>query len=201
MSNYPANLAVVVPDFLMAEEGANGSDQSHYVFLNALAVLKVERHGRGFCFREDRQVDEIGTAGVALLNKALSQLDPDASLAGYRLDRTVAALVRVPREDLHEAAAKPALLRLQAALANNVQDAAWYDRDPQRSVEQLARDYDLPAEWHRSTRQLNPCMLERELAAKAQSVWLAIAHACLSSDELRRALADYDQWRTANSIT
>lgn len=91
-------------------------------------------------------------------------------------------------------------LHLSNGLANEVQDAAWFDRDRYRSLEDLARDYDLPAEWHRATRQGNPNMLERELSAKAQSVWLSIAHELLPMDELRRATADYDQWRTANAI-
>lgn len=200
MSNYPASMAVIAPEFVIAEEGTRGGDQRRYVFLNAFAVLKVERHGRGFRFEEVRQVDETGTAGVALLKALADHLSKDAALAGHRLDRAVAALVRVPSDDPHETSAKPALLRLQAALANDVQDAAWYDRSPHRSVEQLAGDFDLPADWHRPSRQANPCMLERELSARAQSVWLAVAHACLSPDELRRALADYDQWRTASSI-
>jgi len=200
MSNYPAKMAVLAPAFVIAEGDASSSNPQSYVFLNGFAVLKVERQGRGFRFDEARQIDETGSSSVELMKRLTKQLDADASVAGHRLDQVVAALVRVPHGDPQAASAKPSLQRLQAALANEVQDAAWYDRDRQRSLEQLASDYDLPAEWHRPTRQLNPCMLERELSARAQSAWLAIAHECLSPDELRRALADYDQWRTAASI-
>ena len=90
-----------------------------------------------------------------------AEIDADTSLAGYRLDRMVDSLVRVPCGDVRDADCKPALLKLQAALANEVQDAFWYDRH--RSLEDFARDFDLPAEWHRKSRQVNPNMLEREV--------------------------------------
>ena len=64
----------------------------------------------------------------------------------------------------------------------------------------MASEYDLPAEWHRPQGGRNLNMLERELSAKAQSVWLSIAHEWLTTADLRRAMADYDQWRTAQSI-
>ncbi len=169
-------------------------------YLNAFAILKVERMGRGFKFEEVRQLDQSGTASVDLLGELTSELDSDTTLAGHRLDRVIDAMVRVPCKDQREADCKPALLRLQAALGNEVQDASWYDRDRHRSLEDLAHDYDLPAEWHRKDRQANPNMMERELSAKAQTVWLAIAHEWLTTDELRRAIADYDQWRTAHAI-
>lgn len=200
MSNYPAKMAVVVPDFVIVDGDQQSGDPPRYVYLNAFAILKIERMGRGFQFDEVRQVDETGNAGCDLLNALAAELEPDASLAGYRLDKVVASLVQVPRDDLNEVSCKPALLRLQAALANDVQDAFWYDGDRHRSLKDLARDYDLPAEWGRRDRQFNPNMLERELSAKAQSVWLAIAHEWLTPDELRRANADYDQWRTAHAI-
>ena len=90
--------------------------------------------------------------------------------------------------------------RLKAALANDVQDAAWYDHDRHRTLEQLASDFNLPAEWHRTGRQMNPHILEQELSAKVQSVWLSFAYEWLSRDDLLRAVADYNHWRTLSSI-
>lgn len=200
MSNYPAKMAVVMPDFITVHGDQQSGDRSCFVYLNAFCLLKVERMGRGFSFKEIRRIDETGCSSVALLNALASQLDDDTTIAGHRLDKGIASMVQVPRDDLNEANCKPALLRLKAALANDVQDAHWYDRDRHRSLEDLARDYDLPAEWHRKDRQANPNMMERELSAKAQSVWLAVAHEWLTTDELRRAIADYDQWRTAHAI-
>ena len=200
MSNYPPKLAVVIPDFVTVKGDQSQGDPCRFVLLNAFAILSVERLGRGFKFEEVRQVDETGTRGVDLLMDLSAQLDADTSLAGYRLDQVIGSLVQVPCGDPRDAECKPALLRLKAALANEVQDAAWFDRDRYRSLEDLARDYDLPAEWHRATRQGNSKMLERELSAKAQSVWLSIAHELLPMEELRRATADYDQWRTADAI-
>lgn len=200
MSNYPAKMAIVVPDVIIVQGDQQSSNPSPLVFLNAFTVLKVERMGRGFTFDEARLVDYTGTRSADLLKNLTSHLDPDASLAGYRLDRVVDALVRVPSGDPHEASCKPALLRLQAALANEVQDAHWTDGDRHRSLEVLASEYDLPAEWHRPSGERNLNMLERELSAKAQTVWLSIAHEWLTTIELRRATTDYDQWRTAHSI-
>lgn len=201
MSNYPAKLAVVICNFVIVDGDQQNGDPPKFVFLNAYSVLKVERRGRGFKFDEVRQLDETGVGGADLLLALVAHIDADASLAGHRLDRVVGSLVRVPFGDARDAECKPALLKLQSVLANDVQDASWYDRHRHRSIEDLARDYDLPAEWHRGPRQANPNMLERELSAKAQSAWLCIAHELLPIDELRRATADYDQWRTANAIT
>lgn len=200
MSNYPAKMAVLASNFVVTDGDPNSTNPTSYVFLDAFSILKVERQGRGFHFDEVRQIDETGTASIAVLEALTRHIDPDHSLAGYRLDRTMAALIRIPHGDPHAATAKPSLQRLQAALANDVQDASWYDHERHRSLEQLASDFDLPAEWYRPTRQVNPCMLERELSAQAQSVWLSIAHKWLSPTDLRRALADYDQWRTLSSI-
>ena len=202
MSNYPAKMAVLAPNFVTAEGDANSSNPQNYVFFTAYSVLKVERQGRGFNFGEVRRVDDVhpGTGSIALLTELTNHLDHDDSLAGYRLDRTIAALIRIPYGDPLGATAKAPLQRLKAALANDVQDAFWYDHDRHRTLEQLANDFDLPAEWHRPTRQMNPRILEQELSAKAQSVWLSIAHEWLSPEDLRRAMADYDHWRTLNSI-
>lgn len=198
--SYPGEMTVVVPDIVIAEGDQAAASPTPLVFLNAFAVLKVERAGRGFRFEEAREVDETGTRSAYLLDALTSHLDLDTTLAGYRLDRVIDALVQVPFGDPHEATCKPALLRLKAALANEVQDAHWYDRDRHRSLELLAGEHDLPAEWHRPQGGRNLNMLERELSAKAQSVWLSIAHEWLTTADLRRALADYDQWRTAHSI-
>lgn len=200
MSNYPAKMAVIVPDFVIVDGDQRYGNSQQLVFLNAFAVLKVERMGRGFKFEEDRQIDETGTRSARLLHTLASHLDPDTTVAGYRLDRVVDALIRVPLGEHNEASSKPALLRLQAALANEVQDAHWLDRDRHRSLEVLAGEYALPAEWHRPHRQISPNKLEQELSARAQTVWLAIAQECLEATELRRALADHDQWRTASAI-
>lgn len=200
MSNYPSKLAVVIPDFVIVEGDESRGDPRRFVILNAIAILRVERFGRGFKFEEAHQVDETGTRGADLLIELTAHLDADTSLAGYRLDQLIGSLVQVPCDDPRDAACKPALLRLKASLTNEVQDAYWFDRDRYRSMEDLAADYELPAEWHRATRQGNPNMLERELSAKAQSAWLCIAHELLTADELRRATTDYDHWRTASSI-
>jgi hypothetical protein len=202
MSEYPAKMAIIVPNFVIADANACATHMPYFVYIDAFAVLKVERQGRGFRFSEARHVSDLQSAtdSVGVLDALTSHLDPDDSLAGYRLDRIIAALVRVPDGEPRDESAKPSLLRLRAALANDVRDAEWYDRVGSHSLEQLASDYALPADWHDLNRQLNPCVLERALSAKAQSVWLLIAHEWLSAEDLRRAMADYDHWRTLSSI-
>ncbi|WP_333567620.1 hypothetical protein [Sphingorhabdus sp.] len=202
MSEYPAKMAIIAPNFVIADAKACAPDRPYFVYIDAFAVLKVERQGRGFRFSEARHVSDLqsGTDSVGVLDALTSQLDPDDSLAGYRLDRIVAGLIRVPDGEPRDEDALPSLQRLKAALANDIRDAEWYDRVGSHSLEQLASDYALPADWHSPNRQLNPCVLERELSAKAQSVWLLIAHEWLSAEDLRRAMADYDHWRTLSSI-
>ena len=202
MSEYPAKMAIIAPNFVIADANACATHVPYFVYIDAFAVLKVERQGRGFRFSEARHVSDLqsGTDSVGVLDALTSHLDPDDSLAGYRLDRIIAGLIRVPDGEPRDKDALPSLQRLQAALANDVKDAEWYDHVGAHSLEQLASDYALPADWHRPDRQLNPCVLERELSAKVQSVWLLIAHEWLCAEDLRRAIADYDQWRTNRSI-
>lgn len=200
MSNYSAKMAVISADFVIVDGDQQSACPQTFVYLNAFAILKVERMGRGFQFEEIRLIDDSGTQSARLLNALAAELDADASLAGYRLDRLIDAVVRIPVDDVQEAECKPALLRLQTSLGNDVHDANWYCQDRHRSLADLARDYDLPAEWDRRGREVNANVLERTLSAKVQTVWLAIAHEWLTTDELRRATADYDQWRTANAI-
>lgn len=200
MFNYPAKVAVVVPNFVIVDGDNQHSVAERFVYLNAFSVLRVERAGRGFHFDEARQVDESGSAGVDLLHALSAQLDGDTSLAGLRLDRMIGSLVRVPRGGARDEACKPALERLRAALRNDVHDADVYGPHGLRQLEDLSRQYDLPAEWHQPGRQANPNMLERQLSARAQTIWLVIARALLDLAEQRRAHADYDQWRTAHAI-
>lgn len=195
---YPASLAVIAPQFVIAPPLECTGKQ--YVFFYGFALLVVTREGRGFRFSELRAVDETGSGTISLLVALADRIDPQASLAGLALSRTIAALIRAPLDDVHEAKAKPALQKLMTILTSQVHDAAWHARDPHRSLDQLATDFDLPAEWFRPTRQLRPEFLERQLSAQAQTIWLAVAHALLPPEELRRALADYDQWRTSHSI-
>lgn len=129
MSTYPAKLAVVMPDFVTIDGDERRGDPRRLVFLNGFSIFKVEQRGRGFHFGEIRQVDETHIGGASLLMALAAELDEDTSLAGYRLDRVVGSLVQVPCDDPRDAECKPALLRLQAALSNDVQDAHWYNRD------------------------------------------------------------------------
>ena len=202
MSIYPAKMAILVPNYFRTDDDTSTSNVHNCVVLNCFVVLKVQRQGRGFQFNEVRQINELhaGTDSLAVLDDLTSHIEPDDSLAGYRLDRTVAALIRVPSCEPRGATAKASLERLHATLANDVMDVAWYDHDRKWTLQKLASDYALPAEWHCPDRQMNPAMLERELSAKAQSIWLSIAHEWLSVQDLRRALADYDVWRTQSSI-
>ena len=202
MSIYPAKMAILVPNYVTADDDTGTSNVHNCVFLNCFVVLKVQRHGRGFQFNEVRQINELhaGTDSLAVLDDLTSAIECDDSLAGYRLDRTIAALIRVPRGEPRGAIAKEPLQRLHAALANDVMDVAWYDHERRWTLKRLASDYALPADWDCPDRQMNLTILERELSAKAQSIWLSIAHEWLSLQDLRRALTDYDVWRTQNSI-
>ena len=202
MSTYPAKMAIIVPNYVTADDDTGTSNVHNCVFLNAFAVLKIERRGRGFHFNEIRQINELlaVTDSLAVLDDLTSYIEPDDCVAGYRLDRTIAALIRVPFCEPRGATAKASLQRIHAALANDVMDVAWYDHDRKWTLQRLASDYALPADWECPDRQMNPAMLERELSAKAQSIWLSIAHEWLSIQDLRRALADYDVWRTQSSI-
>lgn len=200
MTNYPAKLAVIVPDFAFVDGDNNHGAAEPLVFLNGFAVLKVARAGRGFLFEEVRQVDETSTAGVDLLDALAFELDEDTSVVGMRLDLVVDALVRVPQGDLRDEACKPALQRIRAALGNAVHDPSWLVDEGIRDLEDLSHQYELPAEWRQPGRQANPNVLERQLSARAQSIWLILARELLDLAERRRAHADYDQWRTAHAI-
>lgn len=150
MSEYPSKMAIIAPNFVFARADTGEANMPLLVFIDGFAVLKVERQGRGFRFEEARFVSEFEapTDCVGVLDALTSHIDPDDSLIGYRLDSIIAALIRIPDGDLRDEDALPALRRLRAALENDIKDAIWYDHIGPRSLEQLASDYALPAEWH-----------------------------------------------------
>jgi len=156
MTNYPAKLAVIVPDFTLIDGDNNQGLAESLAFLNGFAVLKVSRAGRGFLFEEVRQVDVTPTASVDLLDALASELDDDTSVVGMRLDRVVDALIRVPQGDVRDQACKPALERIRAALCNAVHDPSWLIEDGLRDLDAVSHQYDLPAEWRQPGRQANP---------------------------------------------
>ena len=202
MSLYPSKLAVILPQFVIADDPIGEGRLGRFVFLNAYSLFKVERRGTRFCFEEHRRIDETATHSIDLLASLCNEIDEDCSIVGLRLDRLIGSLIRTPRGETREEEAKEPLKKLGLALANEIVDAAWCaDRPSDRTLEGMAERYDLPCEWGKPGREGNPAMLERQLSARAQGVWLAVAVELLPAADLRRALADYDAWRTAHAIT
>lgn len=190
-----------MPSFVKADDPNGEGPSGRLVFLNGYALLKVERRGSRFCFEEYRRIDETATDGIDLMISLCNELDEDCSIVGLRLDRLIGSLIRVPRGETREEEAKQPLIKLGQALANEIVDAHWFaDRHYDRTLEGMAERHDLPCEWGKPNREANPAMLERQLSARAQGIWLAIAVELLPAADLRRALADYDAWRTGHAI-
>lgn len=200
LPDYPAKMAVCVPSVTVVDGPDHRGAPYEWVFLDAFALLEVQRDGAGFRFNEVRRLDPSGMRGVDLLKQLTARLDESTAVAGIGLDEISRALELVPRDDLLEASCKAALKRLHVALGNPTFDADWFIGDRLEGLTGVSSAYGLPAQWNHRGREANPAKLERQLSAMAQTIWLVLARELLDDDERRRAHADYDQWRTAHSI-
>jgi hypothetical protein len=199
--DYPSNIAVIVPAFHVLEGVANSEPSNRSVYLTAFSIFKAQRIGQRFQFDEIRITQDIGADGVDMLSALTGAIDRDTVIAGKDLDQLFTLLFEVPSSDHREAKCKQALKPLTRALGNEVQDADWYLSPMIESLDELTDRYCLSAKWSVREREVNPHVLEQRLSARAQAIWLAIAKALLSPEEMRQATECYDLWRTAHAIT
>lgn len=197
---YPSRTTVIAPHFrVVDDDNLTGTHSHRLVFLEAFAALTVavddEGHAR---FHQQVQVDTAGDRSVQLLRRLTRPLTCETVLAGFRLDQVLGSLVRVPRDSEQEALAKTALLRLQLSLAQPPIDTWWMSSHPLLFLTAVAVQYGLPAKWQTPITTYNPLLCRQTLAARAQTMWAAIAADRMpTGDERRRVFADFDRWRTA----
>jgi hypothetical protein len=184
---YPPKLTVVVPQFRVVVDENKRAYSNRLVFLPAFAALHVIRQADGrLAFHERVEIDPIGDRTIDLLTLLGDEIDPEATLAGWRLDRQLASFVRLPRDTDRDDEGKAPLMRFWLALTNRPIDVGWYDRTGGLpTLIRTALRHGLPAEWG-SGPSANPAMLRRLLRARVRAVWAAIADKLLEEGEARR---------------
>ncbi len=168
------------------------------VYLSAFGLLYAAQHDDGsIVFRERIERDPTGDQTMDLLTHLGEELEPNTALAGWRLDKLIASLIRLPRDSDREAEGKSPLIQLRLALGNHPIDIGWYDRDGGLStLMQAALRHSLPAQWC-GPQSSNPYLTPQRLSARVRSIWAAIADKLLEQGKQRRqAFASFDQFNS-----
>lgn len=196
---YPPRMTVIAPHIRCIDDESLTGTHGRLIFLESFATLTVTLDDSGIaCFEERVDLDTDGTRSVPLLCGMTDRIDGDTVLAGFRLDHVMASLMRVPRDSMHEAAGREALLKLKLGLIRAPIDAWWLDRKPLDFLNGVAAEHGLPAEWDQPVNPLNPALCRRRLSARASTLWAAIvANRLPAGDQRRRIFAQFDRWRTA----
>ena len=193
---YPDILTIFVPQFLMVIDHNERAYSNRTIYLRAFSLLHaVRRDDDRIDFGEQVEIDSVGDQSIDLLTKLGNELEPDATLAGWRLDLQISSLIRVPRDAEREAEGEAPLQRLSLTLGNRPIDVGWFDRSGGLStLIHTAATFRLPAEWQ--NRQPARAAIDAQLmAARARTVWLAIADKVFEQGEARRkAFASFDKF-------
>lgn len=196
--HYPDNLSVIFPQFRVVVDENAKAYSNRLVFLPVFAVLHAMRQEDGhITFREKIETDPTGDRTMELLTMLGDELDPDITLAGWRLDRMVASLVRLPRDSDRDGEGKTPLLKISQALANSPIDVGWFDRDNGLgTLSEAASRHGLPAQW-RGHKSGNPTLVTPRLSARVRSIWAAIGDKLLEQGDARRkAFVSFDRFNS-----
>ena len=199
---YPDKLTIIVPQFTMVIDQNKRAYSNRLVFLPAFAVLHAEQQNNDdMVFRERVELDPAGDQSIELLAKLGDELEPDTTLCGWRLDRQIASLVRVPRDSDRDEDGSAPLLRLSSALANPPIDVGWFGRASGLStLINAAARHGLPAQWQ-DQRSAKVTIDGPLLAARSRSVWAAIADRLFEKGEARRkAFASFDRFISRGGV-
>ncbi len=195
--SYPNHLTVISPMFGVINDAVKGGHSSRLVYLLAFAVLIVTRDENGkLTFRQQIDIDPTQARSIPILEKLGEAIDPDTVLAGFRLDHVVGSLIRVPRDSEEEERGKRPLMQILLALGQEPIDAYWLDQggglDTLRQVDIL---YELGADWDEPGTTYIAAKLRQQLAARAQSIWLAIAVDRMEEEDGVDAIEQFLEWK------
>lgn len=201
--NYPDKLLVISPHIrTVSMPFRPRSHRRTAVFLEAFAALQVTKDREGFYnFRESYVHDAVGNQSVELLVQLCTMMDDrQPAVAAFRLGDLAASLVQIP-EGVDDVRGKLALSHMRDALMRHPIDAALLDKEGgMPTLQRAALANDLMAEWDQPGAAYNPQRLRRQLTARAQAMWVAIAKDRLTGDELWRAMQDFNVCKEAQLL-
>jgi len=202
--SYPDKLLVVSPHIrTVPMPFGPGSHNRRTILLEAFAALLVTRdeHGR-FGIQEMYQHDETGARSVDLLIDLCGLMEDDrTALGAFRIGDLAASLVQVPLGSSDQVRGKVALLYLRDAVMRQPIDAALLDdQGGMPTLKRAALACDLMAEWDEPGAGYNPERLRRQLTARAQAIWVAIAKARLPAGDAWQAMFDFAAWKEVQLI-
>lgn len=201
---YPDKLCVIVPHIQsLCAPFSIRSERRPLVFLRAFAALMVHRSPDGrLSFAAHYRHDEVGNASVDLLIEACDLFyDHEVAIAAWRLGEVAAMLNQVPLGSDREIPGKVATLHVRDAILRQPIDAALLDASGGKAtLTRVALANDLCAEWDKPAAVCNPVRLRRQLVARAESMWLAIAKTRLPAFDFTSAALDLFSWKEAQLI-
>lgn len=201
---YPDKLLVLSPHIRTVPMPFGPSSHNRKaVFLEAFAALRVMRddHGR-YAFHETYLHDQGGGKSTELLIQLCDLLVEDSpALAAFRIGDLATSLVQVPIGSTDQVRGKVALLHLRDAVMRQPIDAALLDdQGGMPTLNRAALVCDLMAEWDEPGAAYNPERLRRQLTARAQAMWVAIAKDRLPASEAWQAMFDFAAWKEVQLI-
>lgn len=203
--SYPDDLLVISPHIRTMMESFGPKSFTRKVFyLEGFAALQVKRATNGrFHFRERYEHDQVGDRSVELLICLCGLMaEGQPALAALRLGELASALVQVPLGSVEQVEGKVSLLHMRDAMLRQPIDAALLDAEGGiPTLKRAAFACDLLAEWDEPGAGYNPERLRRQLTARTQSMWVAIAKRRLPAAGVWQAMADFAGWKEAQMTT
>lgn len=196
---YPDKLLVICPHLRVVQTPFERENRTRkVVLLEAFAALRITRSARGrFSFREEYEHDQVGGQSVELLIRLCDIMDDDEpALAAFRLGDLATSLVQVPIGSTNQVRGKVALLHMRNAMMRQPIDAALLDaQGGMPTLKRAALACDLMAEWDEPGAGYNAERLRRQLTARTQSMWVAIAKDRLPANDAWQAMFDFAAWK------
>jgi hypothetical protein len=195
--SYPNHITVISPMFGVVQGPVRGGHSQRLVYLHAYGLLIVTANEQGrLSFRELVEIDLTHWKPLPLLERLGAAIDPSTALAGFHLDDVIGSLIRVPRDSEEEERGKRPLMQILLALGQEPIDARWLDPEGGLgTLREVDEFYELGAKWDEPGTSCNPAHLRRQLAARAEAMWIGIVNEEMDEGSSADAMNQFMEWK------